>query len=835
MTVHKSINSNKLRPCAIAAFVFLFTCLLAIPTPAVMSASDSEQLISSSIAQKFYDIACELSDPESAHGGPTAENFQQAIIFLTAATTLDSKGTYIYPKEIMLLCRSRFARNISDANSPQMQPEQNYSEPVYQLLLHYVDKSSDLGPAREAAKYLLDRLNSRDEREKFLEELLKNLGGKNKSLDSELETLLGLLKAEKADANTAISFFMQAYNDNKHNRLAFEKLIELTPEQISSAMYLENLRLALDQNPLDMKAALAFAQYAASAPGGQLYEVAADTYEYCADLFSYLRPAEPLPAYIYIPWAINCYNSPRNLQKCMQIADTVRKSGRFDLILEAIAGKAAAKTGDSIQAGQIFQNAQEKAISNFNSAPADKKTLIASELAWFYCFTLPDADKSLEWANKAYSIDPNSPTAASLLAYSLAINGQAEWAKQIIKTFSKTIVADLATAHIQLTEGQKDVAAETLKSAINADPGSLEAERAKEILTQQGKEYTPPVDSGIILAALKNSPNETIVPKFTKPDKIISAQLNFRGSKFSYESDFGGSLAIVNNSAEPLIISDDGLFTGQIRIDANLTGDLSRKIPNLLSMKIQPALPVEPGGSLIIPLRLFTGQLRQILLTHPQASLNIEFTLYLDPVINDAGRPANRLSDIKPATLTVQRPRVELDNKFLQNRLDTLKKGQQGQRIKAAQLFAGLLMEQSAFSGMARRQPPYKFTYADWMPPLLKSAMSRNLADEDWVVRVHTMASMISLPLDYELIDALSKDLNDTNWPVRMMAMYLLAKSQAGSFNNVLDWTAQYDSNKLVADMAIALGGTAPLPVKQAAPPADANADANSQPQPPRK
>jgi len=831
IAVHKSCIGKILQVIALFAFICFYPVLACSAAPA----ADSEQLFSSSVAQKFYDIACELSDPESAHGGPTAENMQQAIIFLNAAITLDNKATYTYPKAIMLLCRSRFARNITDANSPQLRSEQDYSEPVYKLLHGYVDKSSDLGPAREAVKYLLDRLNSRDEREKFLEGLLKNLGSKNKTFDSELETLLGLLNAEKADANTAISFFMQAYADNKYNHLAFDKLVELAPAQIPSPMYLENLRLTICENPLDMKAALVFAQYAASAPGGQLYDVAADTYEYCASLFTYLRPAEPLPAYIYIPWAVSCYNSPRNLQKCTQIADDVRKTGRFDLILEAIAGKAAAKTGDLKQSGQILQNAQEKAISTFNSEAADKKALIASELAWFYCFILPDADKALEWANKAYSIDPNSPTAASLLAYSLAVNDQTDWAKQIIKNYNKTIVADLTTAHIQLTEGQKDAAAETLKSAINADPGSFEAERARELLTEQGKEYVPPVDSSVMLAALKNSLAQPIAPKFTTPDKIISARLNVRGSKFSYESDFEGTVAIINNSADPLVISDNGLFTGQIRVDANLVGDVNRKIPNLLSMKIQPALPIEPGSSLIVPLRLLTGQLRQMLLTHPQASTNIELTLYLDPVINAAGKPANRISDIKPAALVVQRPRIELDNKFLQNRLDTLKKGQQGQKIKGAQLFAGLLMEQSIFGGTAHQQPPYKFTYADWMPPLLKSALSRNLADEDWVVRVHTMAYMVSLPLDYELIDALSKNLNNTNWPVRMMAMYLLAKSPGGNFSKVLDWTAQYDSNKLVADIAIALGGTAPVPAKPAAPPADANIDANSQPQPPLK
>ena len=111
---------------------------------------------------------------------------------------------------------------------------------------------------------------------------------------------------------------------------------------------------------------------------------------------------------------------------------------------------------------------------------------------------------------------------------------------------------------------------------------------------------------------------------------------------------------------------------------------------------------------------------------------------------------------------------------------------------------------------MANREPLYKFVYADWMPALLKSALLRNLADDDWVVKVHTMTAILSLPLDYELINAVAENLNDTNWPVRMMALYLLTKSQGGNFGRVLDWNAKYDPSELVRNMAIALGAAVP-------------------------
>jgi len=405
------------------------------------------------------------------------------------------------------------------------------------------------------------------------------------------------------------------------------------------------------------------------------------------------------------------------------------------------------------------------------------------------------------------------------LAYALVLNNQTQWAKPIINNYERNQIADLTLAQIQLAEGQKDSAIETLKTAIIKDPGSFAAERAKEILAQQGEKYTPPIDPDAVLTALENVFGRTLVPVFTPPERLFSAQLNIApdparrqdGNEFPYGERFSGTVAIKNNSAEPLVISDDALFKGNIRIDADISGDLNRKFPNLVSKKIRTALLIEPGRSILIPIRLIMGELRETLLTYPQASLAIDFTLYLDPVttsLQTEGKITNRLTYIKPTRVRIKRPGVKLTAKYLRSRFDLISKGSVAQKIKTAQLFTGLLREQSAIGGL--NKPLYRFMYADWMEPLLRSALSellRNPANDQWVVKVHTMAEMLSLPLDYELISAAAKNLNDTNWPVRMMAVYLLTTTTDSNFDKVLDWTAKNDSNKLVRDMAIAALG----------------------------
>jgi hypothetical protein len=749
----------------------------------------AESLFSPSVGQRFYEIAHEIANSQDV----TAEDVEQAIVFLGAILELDNRADYILSEMIKLASQDT---------------HREHSKLVSYLLRNYVDESADLEVIRKAISYLLGRLNSREEREKTLEEMLNDLGDRNTVLGSELATLLGLLMTEKADLEAAKPYLMQAYYSNRYNKLAFAKLAELMPEQVGPTMYLEHLRLGLRENPLGMEAALAFAEYAERL---ELYETAAGAYGYCAELFEFLYQSEALPAQIYLPWAISSYNTQRSQHECLRIASDLRQSSRFDLLLEAIAGKAAAKLGDQRQANQILQAAEEKALELIDddrgSEGHQPPAADYEKLAWFYCFASPDADKALEWANKAYSTEPNSASAASILAYSLLMNGQTEWAKMLVDNYEQNQIAAVTLAQIQLAKEQQSSAIETLKSAIARDPGSLAAERAKQILVEHGSEYISPIDPNIVLTELRSIFGEAVVPAFAGPEKIISVKLNMQSREFRYGSEFGATVTATNNSTEPLVVSDAGLFKGNIRVDARISGDIEKEIPNLVSVKVRPALPIKPGRSILIPVRLFTGDLRRILLGYPQASLEIEFTVYLDPVTATDGEQTSALAWIEPARLSVKRLGVELSNRYLQNRLNSLSKGRQGQKVKVAQLFTGLLIEQNA---MADREPLYNFKYADWMPPLLKSALAQALADDDWIVKVHAMAGMVSLLLDYELISAVAENLSDTRWPVRLMTVFLLAKSQGDNFRKVLDSTAKYDSNERVRQMAVALGGAKP-------------------------
>ena len=765
------------------------------------SASSARQMSSVSVSRKFYELAYELAGDRDVTGA----ELQQAIAFLTAAIELDKSDRETRPLLIELACRDR---------------QRDRSNLVYGLLVDYADEFADLDVAGKAVVYLLEQMNSREEREKFLERLIVDLGAGNPVLNSRIATMLGSLKAEKADNKAAASYFLQAYKANRYNRSAFEGLAAVAPEQIGPAVSLERLRLALRENPSDIEAAMAFAGYAEKL---QLYEVAAKAYEYCADLFRYLYDSVPIGARIYLPWAISCYNTRSDQAKCLQIARRVRQESGFDLRMEAIAGKAAIKMGDIDLATKIFQNAEEKAgqllaprptkggASDAQSPTAGgSRQTYLEQLAWFYCFALLIPGKAVPPANEAWSADPNSPVASSLLAYALAANGDTEFASPLVNNelYERNQIGDLTRALIQLADGRRDQAIETLKAAINRDPGSFAAERAKELLEEKGGRYVPPVDPNAVMDSLESAFGRTLAPTFTPPERVISAQLDLQGDTFAYGSKLDGIVAIANNSSEPFVVSDRGLFKGNIRIDAEITGDLNRKMPNLVFARNRTSFLAAPGRSILIPVRLMAGELRDTLLTYPQASLDIEFTLYIDPVVTESGAVANRLTYVEPARVRIRRPGVRLTVRNLKDRFNSLSTDTAEKKIETALLFTGLLKEQQQYTG---GRPPYRLMYADWVTPLLRNALLqesgllRNPADTEWIVKVHTMAEMLSLELDFELTNAVAENLNDARWPVRMMAMYLLAQSSGSGFNRVLDSIGSTDPNGSVRAMALAL------------------------------
>ena len=172
--------------------------------------------------------------------------------------------------------------------------------------------------------------------------------------------------------------------------------------------------------------------------------------------------------------------------------------------MEEIVGCEGRKIGENERSRQVFEAAAQKAEKLLgNGAVAGDVT--AEQLGWFYCFGQVDTEKALAWANRAYSADPNSVAAKSILAYALAINNQTELAEELVGgLYRVSQVAALTRGRVQLAGEDKKGAIEGLKAAVAMDPGSLAGEKAKALLAENGSEYVPEAYPELILAALRN-------------------------------------------------------------------------------------------------------------------------------------------------------------------------------------------------------------------------------------------------------------------------------------------------------------------------------------------
>jgi tetratricopeptide (TPR) repeat protein len=764
----------------------------------------SDVLISPSAASRFWQIGRELSQLPDI----TESQADQAIIMLVAAKNLDPQIPGVEPVLIELAAEHT---------------SKNYAQHVLLWLQSYVGPAQapgapgaalDYRVVKKAIQYALDRCQSPDERRKLLENLVTRIGNRNPAVDSELATMLGLLMLDQGDREAAKFYFLQAYRKNKYDTTAFAKLRELAPGELSAVMYLEQLRLAVRQNPMDLDAALALARYAERL---QLHDLAVRVYLYCADLSRYLHPNQPWPPRLYLPWAIAAYNSSGQQSVSTRIAEIVRQSGRFDIILEAVAGRAAAKLGKAQESKQILAQAEQKALQLLKTqdshllpdGPGSPIDQGPRQMAWFYCFAQENPTKALDWSNRCYSADSGSQVSISLLAYALAMTGQWDLVRQAVHLDSEhpNQITLVALAQFQIVQGNREQAVKTLRSAIARDPSSFPAEKARKLLLSLGEKYTGP-DMSTTLAILTRTFESTLVPRFIPPSQMLEAQLTLPRIEFAYGQEIIGSVAVLNKSPEPLVITDKSFFTGRIRIDARTNGCLTRSFPNLISRTLGTQLEVPPGGSVTASVCLSTGDLRRLLLDHPQATMGLEFTLYLDPNEADGGAIQCKFPDVKPAVCIVSRPGVDIDGAYMRSRFNAISSGRESQKAFTAQLFVGLINEQAM---MAKQGTIYPYRYADWMKDMLRAAFVSESGlllgpgPDEWPVKVHAMADMLSLKLDQELATIAARNLSDPKWPVRLMTLCLLSANGGAGFDKMLDWVAQTDTNVLVRGMTTAL------------------------------
>lgn len=717
----------------------------------------------------------------------SSRTIEITMTFLEAAMSLDPQ--LASAQEMLLKVAASAIANPND-----------YSRSVRDALRLYLDERSNLAIVSGGVSYLLDRLQTRQEREELLGRLLGIYSSKNPAVVSELAAHLALLEMERADASAAFQRLQYAYSLNPYNMLAFSKMTEMSRDSLPLGLLTVQLRRSVEMNPLDLRAARAYADILRQV---QLYEAACQAYQYCADLYRYLNPDQPLPDDLLLPWSLCAFQSEKTANQCLVLAEQARTEGQEVLMLEATAGLALMRMGQAEKGRQRLEAAGRKAAEQIRSR-GDLSPVLPEQLSWFYSFVLPDTEQALAWGHEAISRRPDDPQARVLFAYALAQSGQGELARQYLdKADENDPVALFTQAVFLLQENNREAAWVPLKKIVQMGPETLVAWRARDLLQANGSDYLPSFSPEEILQYLKAEFGDEVTPKFLPLSKLVRTKLRMSGSEYPYGSDMTATVVVENIGPRLLVIGPTGMLRGDVRIDAEVRGDLVQTFPSLVRFPFRPSLPIRPGQHAAVTVDLMTGPLRRLLRTYPQASVEIDFVLRMDESDAGAINGQELLLHPSPVRQTIRRRGIVLTYDFLMQRLNGLAKGKEGQKFRSAELFTGLLAEQEA--ALANRVG-YRFVRAE--PMLLKDAVRRMLADEDWIIRLQTLSTFtdVSLKLDSSILASISENLSHERWPVRLMSLYILSGLDSKNFDAVLNWTAQNDANPFVRQMAKSLG-----------------------------
>jgi hypothetical protein len=737
----------------------------------------SEKLSSGAISQVFTELADDLMHVDSL--GPA--RYEQAILYILAAQDLNINNRQAHQRLMSLVSRW---------------PDRDYSPSVQAWLLNSNHDHTDWQLFKDSLAYVMQHTRVAYRKEQLVKQLLDRVAVKNQFVRSELLVTKATLAYENNNELKAHDGFSDAYNACKYNKIAFMRLVQLAPDRIPAKMYFEHLRYVVRENPLDLEAALAYAQYSERL---ELYGLAAGAYRYVADLYQYLNPSRKLPAEIYLPWAITCYNSVQHVDEIPAIVSRVRAYNQFNIFLESILARSMLAQGQEADAQALFTATEQRAEQIVLSGGTDVEP---RHLAWYYCFVNPDEDKALEWANQIYSEEPNSVAATSLLSYALIMNDQLEWASPLAQK-SGTQIAQISQAILAIADDDEEQAVTLLQQAVVRDPSSFVAEFAKKLLKEKGVPYKPQVKSHDVLSSLASEFGQFIVPTFKDPNDCLAVRFQIPRKNIDFGESISATVSIVNKSEEPILISDDSLIQGRVQIDALVQGVLKEEIPSLVSERLFTRKLIAPGKSASASVRLDRGRLKQMLETHPQAVLDIEFTLRLN--VPQEEDEASAAFPMKPVLATVHRPGVVVTTRGLNNQYAAIVMSDAARRVETGKLFLGLLREQAV---MAEQGPLYHFRYADWMPGRLISAFSSEsgllLLDtyQAWESKTELIVTMLGMTLDGRISTAVARHLRNPAWPARMAALSVLSLTHGDSFSEVLAWSQKYDTHPLVRRLA---------------------------------
>ncbi len=711
--------------------------------------------------------------------------------------------------------------------------------------IYMFEATSDPGRATEAveqyltlepedASILLDWMNyrvnlleDREKREFFLKQNLY-IFQEHPRVYSAAELLLANFAEQKGLTDEARQWAGLAANAYQYNINALaqwvsygpaqpkpETLEGLTEEQIANYnVQLQNQyylhiarrwRLQLRNNPYDLNATLSLINVLENL--GE-YQLAQDYYPHALKLMGDDPAAGQLRRNRLIgAWSGKQYNT------VIELAEAARHDDPDHPVVNALIAKAYDQLGLSTDAQNIrrrIANRLTEVIQETDNPPAD----LLAQAGWFFAFAQKDPALALEYTQAAFQLEPEQQMFKSLYAYSLALNGQYTEAENTLNGVPENDnTAALAWSMILRKKGENENA---LAKLTNAFAGMLHEEiqaaidQLNTILQIESETEDNAVAPVTFIQTQFNAEfDNKDMALVDTPADFLQCGLKLTKDIFYFDDPIKVQVYLTNigPSNSTLIIGPQGVVRGDVLITAQVLPISGSTAPKnqpletaqnqqvfiLSNLNLVSRAVLKAGRSNTSTEYLNKGQLRQLLVNHPQRTYQITFQAYLDPLVTADGQLTSGIPDLHPQPITVTRKAFEPNAKRINMQMRLLRTGSANERIRAASLLGGLLRENTlAHQGKLR----YRVLEID--APALQDALAENLKHDDARVRGWSAWALCQAtpgPTSTAWT-RLPELLSDANWFTRLLTAEALRSS--ADLQEFFDWAAATENNPLL-------------------------------------
>ncbi|AQQ70352.1 hypothetical protein SMSP2_00697 [Limihaloglobus sulfuriphilus] len=645
----------------------------------------------------------------------------------------------------------------------------NYQEYIRKnLLLGLKNGSKYPAVLQRSVDFILQQLNTREEKTVFLEEVFEQGQNSCQEVASYAALRLSSLCREVFLKDQANEYLNKAVKLNPLNVQANEELIAENSQDQSLKDKAKLLKLKLELNPYDFKNAFLYAmflrQYGKYDDAVQMFGWTADVFEHFTD--------EYLSADIYIPWieTLNAAGGDRLAQ--------------YNLIMERLDPR----TFDIRAESYRVRFDPEFSLEDFEKEITAKYLIndgkvTATDMAWFYAFVKAEPEKSFDYSKKAYIQMPAKQHVRDIYTYNLMKRGDYDRVNIFLNPQNNNQAARLAMGQSHVNK----IDYEMIRLAADSNPLSYEGLEAISILSETENPYSPQaLDKNFQSLAGKYGP--LITENFAGPSEAIDMQISTEGVYDTLNDSLTIKVSVENILDKPLYIRNDSCFTGGIILSCSISGDLEIEDAFILNTIRQLSKPLMPGEKLDISFDIGHGNLFEIIKRAPQARLIITPKITL---LSDIGE--SQLIPLKTSrgsSFTLQRI-PDLNTQILSNNYKALSSNDLPRQITAASFFADLYIE-TVFN------PAYKHTAVpkELIVKSIEKALEQNVKEID--IRVLSKLANREIPESLETMIIRSK-LSSSAPEIRLLSAYILKTSN--KYKQLLSQAAQIEQDPLVKSM----------------------------------